>query len=446
MTNIHMGDGIDSNFYVDLEYADFVQTQMKTVTERGRAAVKQAIEKANRRDQLKLIDEMIVEEFGQKVLSRRYSMKEAAEMVGVSTETIRNAEKDGRLPEPEYRADTKSKQRLGYTIDQVNYMRDVFGTRPVKPEGMNAIVIGILNQKGGSTKSTTVVHMSHYLAIKGYRVLVVDLDAQGTTSFSYGKLPNIQVEYWETVAPYLLREDDDDEDGTSYSTLDYAIQNTHWGNVDIIPCAKDYLEVDMNMAKNWSSERPVDMIMQLRKGLLQVGVNYDFIIIDGAPSLSVNTMNTVSACDTVFTPVPAQMFDLASTVEFSDLIDKLIETYKSHRIPVFENQRIVGYKDMPFMPNLPSFYHFITRYSKSDYSKAMETRIRQIFTTEVTKVLKNEIYRSDEIGKSSNQVKSVYEINPGADTNNRGKLKSDIEMLDNAFEEMLDIVVDEHWK
>src|ERR1035437_7756391 len=106
---------------------------------------------------------------------RRYSLKEAQELVGRSYQAIRDAEKDGRLTAPEIGT---NKRRLGFTLSDINKMRDIFGTRPRRGENDSPVILAIQNFKGGVSKSTVACHLAEYLAKQGYRVLIIDCDSQ----------------------------------------------------------------------------------------------------------------------------------------------------------------------------------------------------------------------------------------------------------------------------
>ena len=74
-------------------------------------------------------------------------------------------------------------QRVGYTIEQINHMRDVFGTRLRRAEDAFPPVIGVAAHKGGVYKTSVSVHLAQDLALKGLRVLLVEgNDPQGTAS------------------------------------------------------------------------------------------------------------------------------------------------------------------------------------------------------------------------------------------------------------------------
>jgi len=408
------------------EYLNEVLKKIDKVIRRGEtimseipALVKKAQGSRHNEDWLQ---EALVDE---RIQKRRYGTTQAAELAGISHTLLYAAESDGRLPPPEYRNDTARKVRAGYTMNHINHMRSVFATAPRKPEGSNAAVVGVLNLKGGSQKTTTCHLFSQYLAMQGYRVLLIDTDPQGSLSFFFGKRPDDNVHYENTIAPYLLEDDDSLVDAGlpigSSSTLHYAIQSTYWNNVDIIPSCLQNLTIDLMMPKVMSGSGIgyQHQIMKLRKGLLEVGDQYDFIVVDGTPSLNISTLNVVSACDVVFVPTPASMLDFASTLQFVQLVAETIETYR----------------DIGIYPNIPDLRFFITKFSKSSYAKFMGQIIRRVFNVERGDVLACEAHSSDEIGKANNSTYSIYEQNP-SETDNRKRLKETQEKFDRLFEEM----------
>ena len=404
--------------------------KIATVVKRGETIMKEIpglVRKAqkNKHD----ADWLEAAQVDERIQKRRYGTTQAAELAGISHSLMYAAEKDGRLPEPEYRADTTKKVRSGYTMNHINHMRQVFNTAPRKPEGTSVAVIGILNLKGGSQKTTTCHLFSQYLAMKGYRVLLLDTDPQGSLSFFFGKRPDDNVHYENTIAPFFLEDDaalvEAGRPVGASRSIHYAIQKTYWNNIDIIPSCLQNLNIDLMMPKVMDDAGVdfTDRIMKLRSGLLEVGKYYDFIIVDGTPSLNISTLNVVSACDMVFVPTPAAMLDFASTLKFADLVAETIETYNESSI----------------YPNIPDIRFFITKYSGSSYAQFMGQIIRRVFTVERGDVLSNEAHASDEIGKATNSTYSIYEQNP-AESDNRKRLKSTIEMFDKLFEEMHDAV------
>jgi chromosome partitioning protein len=113
----------------------------------------------------------------QKTLDLTFNVRTAGEMVGRTEKAIRDAEADGRLPQPD--KDPQTGRRTGYGLADINRMREVFGTLPHRAPDDPPTVLAVQNFKGGVGKSTVVVHLAQYLALKGYRVCVIDCDSQG---------------------------------------------------------------------------------------------------------------------------------------------------------------------------------------------------------------------------------------------------------------------------
>ena len=110
---------------------------------------------------------------------RRYRLTEAAQLAGRSVDAVRRAEAAGDLPAPALRP---SGQRLGYTLADVNAMREHFGTRPHRAPDDAPVILAVQNFKGGVGKSTIAAHAAQYFAERGYRVLIVDTDSQASTT------------------------------------------------------------------------------------------------------------------------------------------------------------------------------------------------------------------------------------------------------------------------
>ena len=411
-------------------YLRSILNKLTTITTRGESIMKNisslvANAQKNKHDEAWLEFNSVDE----RVQKRRYGTTQAAELAGISHSLLYAAEEDGRLPKPEYRTDTVKKVRSGYTMNHINHMREVFGTAPRKPEGENAAIIGVLNLKGGSQKTTNTQLFAQHLAIRGYRVLLLDTDPQGSLSLFFGKIPDDTVNYEHTMAPYMLEDEDalieaGYEEGAS-ETLHYAIQKTYWSNIDIIPSCLQNLNIDLLLPKmqEKADTNAMQRVMKLRYGLVGVSEDYDFILVDGTPSLNISTVNVISACDMCFVPTPAAMMDYASTLKFTGLIRDSIQSYD----------------EINFYPNIPDIRYFITKYTRSSYAQFMGQLIRKVFTVERGDVLSNEAYASDEIGKANNSIYTIYEQNP-SESDNRKRLKTTIEMFDNLYTEMHDAV------
>eukprot|EP01039_Chlorochromonas_danica_P013077 gene13077-15093_t len=130
-----------------------------------------------------------------KSLKVNVGIAEAAELLGCSTNRIRMAEQDGRLPSP---PETDSGRRMGYDIPAILHMRDVLGASPRRAASDPPAIITIQNFKGGVGKSTVTTHLAHYFAVAGYRVLVVEWDRQAATATLFGFSPHFASRREET--------------------------------------------------------------------------------------------------------------------------------------------------------------------------------------------------------------------------------------------------------
>jgi chromosome partitioning protein len=274
---------------------------------------------ANSENFLQRMHELGQEPAARKELKRLFSPSEAAEMVGRDRTTLARAEADIGVPAPARNPDNN--RRLGYTLEQVQAFRQHFGTLPWRDaaSGDQPIVVACQNFKGGVGKSTTCVNLAHYLALRGYRVLVVDTDSQATTTSMFGYVPDAEIDEDATILPYL----------SGYqTTLDYAVRKSYWPNIDLIPaCLALYeaeLAIVMHLAAQTDVEKRVQFFMELKYGLQSVAENYDVILLDSPPALGMISINVLMAADALLVPSAARMFDFSSTVQFFRMVHNYI--------------------------------------------------------------------------------------------------------------------------
>ena len=175
----------------------------------------------------------------------RFPITRTAELVGRTSAAIREAEKDGRLPNVER---TVSGRRIGYTLAEINRMREVFGTRPWRAPGDPAAVVAVQNFKGGVGKSTVSVHLAQYLAIRGYRVCLIDCDSQGSSTSLFGYVPDLDISEQETLFPFIQQ--------AEMSSLAYAVRETHWDGLYLIPANLQLYSAEYELAARIACSAP----------------------------------------------------------------------------------------------------------------------------------------------------------------------------------------------
>ena len=164
-------------------------------------------------------------------------------------------------------------------------------------------IIAIANQKGGVGKTTTSINLAASLGVLEKRVLLIDADPQANATSGIG----IDVETVE-VGTYQLLEHS--------NSAKEAIVKTDTPNLDAIPAHIDLVAIEIELVDKDNRE------YMLKNALQDIKDNYDYILIDCAPSLGLLTLNALTAADAVIIPIQCEYFALEG-------LGKLLNTIKS---------------------------------------------------------------------------------------------------------------------
>jgi chromosome partitioning protein len=243
---------------------------------------------------------------------RTFPAPEAAELLGVSGQFLRKLHSEGTLPDPE---DMRAGRRH-YSATELLSARNILEKTSRKSgrylPGRNGDermqVWQLMNFKGGSSKSTTTIHLAHYFALRGYRVLAVDLDPQGSLTSMCGISPEIE---FDGLTIY---------DAIKYEApapLADVIVETYFPGLSLAPSRLMLSEFETESAVHSSPDTP--FFTRIQNALAQVEDQYDIVLMDCPPQLGFLTISGMAAATSIIVPLTPSMLDVSSTAQFLEL-------------------------------------------------------------------------------------------------------------------------------
>ncbi|TCM75875.1 AAA family ATPase [Rhodovulum steppense] len=235
-----------------------------------------------------------------------------------------------------------------FSLDEVLRLRAHFGAAgskakeylPYRPQGLPAKVVAVANFKGGVGKTSTCAHLAMSAALDGYKVLVVDLDSQGSMTSIFGARV---ADEWETVFPLLARHYAEHLRAENQRRLDRGeaplpldetlteaigmgpgdvIRKTHWPNIDLIGAQLNLYWSEFQIPVWRMNARSWKLWDALSEALTRGGVldRYDLVFLDTPPALGYLTINGLTAADILLVPVGASFVEFDSTGRFFDML------------------------------------------------------------------------------------------------------------------------------
>ncbi|MBE0468137.1 MAG: AAA family ATPase [Methyloprofundus sp.] len=267
-----------------------------------------------------------------------FTVNEAAQYLEIKPTTLQKLVRDEEVtctlsesgkrffnPEQIYRA----REQLQKNATKKNYMPS-----SLKKNG-KPYVLSVSNLKGGSSKTTTCVHLCQYAVLMGYKVLLIDSDPQGSSSSihglfpyqltdetsgeSYGEFVNLE----DTLLSIYSREE---------SKRDLKPLKTSWFNLDLIPANIRLFDAEFAIPSRQMSTpgfRFFDILTDEIENNASLQ-DYDLICIDLPPSFSYMTINALYASDAMVVPCPPNHLDILATGAFFDQLTLVMETIEKN--------------------------------------------------------------------------------------------------------------------
>ncbi|MCI5096858.1 MAG: AAA family ATPase [Rhodobacteraceae bacterium] len=350
-----------------------------------------------------------------------------------------------------------------FSLDEVLTLRKHFDAEgaadrdyvPWRPEGLPAKIIAVSNFKGGTSKTTTTAHLAMSAALDGYKVLVIDLDSQGSlTSIMGGDVPD----EWSTAFPLLakdyaqsMQEENTVRDAAGQPPLPFdetltealntsardIIQPTHWPNIDLLGAQLNLYWAEFQIPvwrmglQNWA------LWDALSNALINEKIvdDYDVIFLDTPPALGYLTINALAAADILLVPLGASFLEFDSTGRFFDM---LYSTFASVEDGENAARRRSGLPEVKF--EWDAVRALITRFDagqQTDLANVIQAYFGDFMTT----------YRQEltaMVGQAGEQVNGIYEADYrefNRDTYVRGR-----ETFDRTWAEVKELIVGTWWR
>ena len=249
-------------------------------------------------------------------------------------------------------------------------------------------VIAIANQKGGVGKTSTTVNLGAGLVRQGYDVLLIDLDSQANLTMALGYQNPDDMEF--TVSNVLYKAVQEERIDPTEGIL------TTPEGIDLMPSNIQLSGYEISLINEYGRE------VMLKQYIDAVRLNYDYILIDCAPSLSVLTVNALVAADSVLIPTQPQYFSTAGLQMFYETISRIRKKLN----PSLSIEGVL----VTMMNNRPNF------------TKDLVAQLREIYGG-VFRVFDTEIPTSIRMTESSARGKSIFAYDP------RGKVAAAYEKL-----------------
>jgi chromosome partitioning protein len=374
--------------------------------------------------QLQSLRERMYPPHAQKAL-RNFMTQEVSRLTSIPESSLRTMSNEGKGPVPA-RLDNNHR---AYTLAQINELRRMFAAQkpadtlrflPRRRRGDHLQILAVVNFKGGSAKTTTCAHLAHFLALRGYRVLAIDLDPQASLSAMFGAQPEMDVGDNETIYAPLRY-------GPERRPMRDVIRHTYFDGIDLIPGNIEVMEYEHETPRVLA-ERGVSkdsfFFERLRFAVDEVEEEYDVVVLDTPPSLGFLTLGAIYAATGLLVTVHPAMLDVMSMSQFLLMMSDMIR--------VIHDAGAVLKQDF--------LHYLITRHDPNDQPQAQVVALlRHLFAEDV---LMPTAVESTAIENAGLAKRTLYELEPGnigRDTFRRAR-----ESMDAVNERILELI-EESW-
>ncbi len=319
---------------------------------------------------------------------RSFSSGEAAKLLGITDGYLRQLTLSGKF----HQSDGGTSGRRAFTLEQIHQLREFLagsgrdrGYVPQRRAHEPCQVLATVNFKGGSGKTTTAAHLAQYLAMRGYRVLAIDLDPQASMTALHGLQPEFDLKENETLYG-AIRYDDQKRH------LSEIVRKTYFPGLDLVPGNLELMEFEHDTPKALLDASGETFFARIATALGECQNDYDVMVLDCPPQLGFLTLGALCAATSVLITVHPQMLDVMSMCQFLLMASDMLSV-------VEEAGATLDYDFLRYI---------ITRYEPSDGPQTqMVAFMRSLFRD---RVLTNCMLKSTAISDAGLSKQTLYEV------------------------------------
>ncbi|MDD6704557.1 MAG: AAA family ATPase [Clostridiaceae bacterium] len=174
-----------------------------------------------------------------------------------------------------------------------------------------AKIIAVVNQKGGVGKTTSTVNLAASVALKGHKVLLMDIDPQGNATSGLGvNKRELETSSYDVIVNAL--------------PIEKAIRKTEFENLWVLPSNMNLAGAELELVDMKHRES------KIKNAVAPIKSDFDFIFLDCPPSLGLITLNALCAADTVLVPIQCEYYALEGLSQLMSTIRQVKRLYNPH--------------------------------------------------------------------------------------------------------------------
>lgn len=332
----------------------------------------------------------------QKKELRPFAFKEACHYIGVNENSLRHTLRtNAHLPQGNLLRGT----RRYFQAEEIHKIRDFLIANgrleskniTRKQQDERTVSVACVNLKGGSSKTSTCINLAHALSLRGYRVLVVDLDAQASTTQFCGIIPEREPDML-TLYDAIRYPDASDPEGTQRIDIREIARQTHIPNLHVVPANMHIMEFEHETAVH--DQRSDPFFLRIEEALDPIRESFDVILYDCPPQMSFAVIAALHSCTSLLIPVSASFIDVMSLGTFLGMAGEMMSVLEKRQ----------GERPYDWIKYL------ITRYNPTDQPQIqVSSYLRSILEDAV---MASEFYLSAAVADAANSAETIIEVDP----------------------------------